>query len=112
MTCQLSAKAGSFSGNRGDFRRVPDVVGATTPNRWLLILHIVTVTLGAILFVGHLLILARRAETEFSRKAAQATATVLLISLLFPVGARLSPTLSTQPGLSCEKPVLSADQYV
>ena len=44
-------------------------VGATTPNRWLLILHIVTVTLGAILFVGHLLILAKRAETKFSTQS-------------------------------------------
>ena len=34
-------------------------VGATTPNRWLLILHIVAVTVGAILFVGHLLILGK-----------------------------------------------------
>ena len=59
-------------------------VGATTPNRWLLILHIVTVTLGSILFVGHLLILAKRAQTEFSRKAAQIAVIVLLISLLFP----------------------------
>ena len=87
-------------------------VGATTPNRWLLILHIVTITLGAILFVGHLLILARRAETEVSRKAAQVTGIVLLISLLFPCWGKADPTLSTQPGLSCEKPALSADQYV
>ena len=61
-------------------------VGATTPNRWLLILHIVTVTLGTILFVGHLLILGRRAETEFSRKAAQIAGIVLLISCCFPLG--------------------------
>ena len=64
-------------------------VGATTPNRWLLILHIVTVTLGTILFVGHLLILGRRADTEFPNKTAQIVMIVLLISLLFPIGARL-----------------------
>ena len=79
-------------------------VGATTPNRWLLILHIVTVTLGTILFVGHLLILGRRAETEFSHKAAQIAAIVFLISLLFPVGARLIQHYRPNPDYLVKNP--------
>ena len=80
-------------------------VGATTPNRWLLILHIVTVTLGAILFVGHLLIWAKRVETEFSHKAAQIAAIVFLISLLFPVGARLIQHYRPNPDYLVKNPL-------
>ena len=80
-------------------------VGATTPNRWLLILHIVAVTLGTILFVGHLLILARRGETEFSRRAAQITVAVLLISLLFPVAARLIQHYRPNPDYLVKNPL-------
>ena len=64
--CQLSAKAGWYSLGVGTISGVYLMfAGATTPNRWLLILHIVTVTLGAILFAGHLLILAETSgQTE------------------------------------------------
>ena len=79
-------------------------VGATTPNRWLLILHIVAVTLGVILFVGHLWVLVRRAETEFSRKAAKVAGIILLISLLFPVGARLIQRYRPNPDYLVKNP--------
>ena len=80
-------------------------VGATTPNRWLLIVHIVAVTLGTILFVGHLLILGRQAETEFSRRAAQVTGIVLLVSLLFPIGARLIQHYRPNPDYLVKNPL-------
>ncbi|MDH3217808.1 MAG: multiheme c-type cytochrome, partial [Candidatus Krumholzibacteria bacterium] len=69
------------------------IVGATTPNRWLLILHIVSATLGAILFVGHLFIGARRrtgtAESEYSlhQRAARAAGISLVVAILFAVVA-------------------------
>ena len=87
-------------------------VGATTPNRWLLILHIVAVTVGTILFVGHLLILgqtcgdrvfAQGSTSHWNRSSHQPAV---------PHRGEANPALSTQPGLSGEKPTLSPDQYV
>ncbi len=66
------------------------IVGATTPNRWLLVIHIITVILGTILFVGHLFILARQPHaSDQLQKGAKVARIVLLIGLLFPVGAKM-----------------------
>ena len=87
-------------------------VGATTPNRWLLILHIATVTLGAILFVGHLLIWAKRVETEIFAQSSANRRDCFPHQLAVSRWGKANPTLSTQPRLPREKPVLSPDQHV
>ena len=58
------------------------IVGATTPNRWLLTLHIATTTLGAVLFVAHLFILAKQPCASISlQNAAKSAGTILAISV-------------------------------
>jgi tetratricopeptide (TPR) repeat protein len=73
------------------------VVGATTPNRWLLVVHIVSVTVGTILLVGHLFTLAGRRQpserTESShsiyQRMARVAGIVLVVAILFPVIATI-----------------------
>ena len=62
------------------------IVGATTPYRWLLILHIVSVGVGSLLFSVHLL---RDSDllTPTLRKVGVA---ILVGVVLFPIGARLT----------------------
>ena len=62
------------------------VVGATTPYRWLLILHIVSVGVGSLLFSVHLL-RDSRLLTPALRKVGVA---ILVGVVLFPIGARLT----------------------
>ena len=87
-------------------------VGATTPNRWLLILHIVSVTLGTILFVGHLLILGRRARPSFHAEPRKPPGLFSSLVYCSPSERRLIQHYRPNPGLSREKPALSTDQYV
>lgn len=79
------------------------IVGATTPNRWLLVIHIITVTLGAMLMVGHLLILAT-AHMPTHSKAAKAAGFVLGIALLFPVGAKIVQHYRPNPDYLVKNP--------
>ncbi|MCY4552928.1 MAG: hypothetical protein OXC79_04565, partial [Candidatus Poribacteria bacterium] len=62
------------------------IVGATTPYRWLLITHIISVSAGCFLFCIYLL---RSAEllTPLLRKI---TVGVLAIVVIFPMGAKLA----------------------
>ncbi len=65
-------------------------VGATTPNRWLLIIHIASVTLGAVLFIGNLFLLARQPHASVQlQKWAKAAGIVLAIAFVFPVSAKI-----------------------
>ena len=62
------------------------IVGATTPYRWLLITHIISVSVGCLLFCIYLL---RSTEllTPLLRKI---TGGVLAIVVIFPIGAKLA----------------------
>ncbi len=62
------------------------VVGATTPYRWLLITHIVTISIGSILFCFHLL----RDSTNLSPRFRRTILVILIGVLFFPIGAKLS----------------------
>ncbi|MEE9268918.1 MAG: multiheme c-type cytochrome, partial [Candidatus Krumholzibacteria bacterium] len=89
------------------------VVGATTPNRWLLVVHIVSVTLGTILLVGHLLTLAARrqasARTESShsvyQRTARAAGIVLVVAILFPVVATIIQHYRPNPDYLIRNPL-------
>ncbi len=62
-------------------------VGATRPYRWLLIFHIVTVTLGTLLFVIHLLF--REQRFRHSARLKKGVVSVFVIIFLFPLGAKV-----------------------
>ncbi len=62
------------------------VVGATTPYRWLLITHIVTISIGSILFCLYLL----RDITNLSPRFKSTILVILIGVLFFPIGAKLS----------------------
>ena len=62
------------------------VVGATTPYRWLLITHIVSISSGSLLFCIHLLKINANLSPIF-RKVIVA---VVISALFFPIGAKLS----------------------
>ncbi len=78
------------------------IVGATTPYRWLLITHIISVGVGSILFCVHLL---RDSEvlTPSSRKLG---ILVLIGILLFPVGARFAQHYLPNETYLVENPAL------
>ena len=62
------------------------VVGATTPYRWLLITHIVSISIGSILFCFHLF----RDSTNLSPRFRRTILVILIGVLFFPIGAKLS----------------------
>ena len=78
------------------------IVGATTPYRWLLITHIVSVGAGSLLFCIHLL---RDSEllTPSLRKLGVA---ILICIVLFPVGARLTQHYLPNETYLVENPAL------
>lgn len=62
------------------------IVGATTPYRWLLISHIISISVGSILFCVHLL-----TDNEYrSKKFNKFIIGVLVAAVFFPIGAKLS----------------------
>ena len=61
------------------------IVGATTPYRWLLITHIVSISAGSILFCIHLL----RDHAFLTPLLKRINIGVLVVVVLFPVGAKL-----------------------
>ncbi len=81
-------------------------VGATTPYRWLLTLHIITVTLGTILFIGDLFYRSRlHAATIQFKKAANTGVVVLGIVLLFPFAARIVQHYLPNPDYLVQNPL-------
>ena len=62
------------------------IVGATTPYRWLLITHIVSVGVGSLLFSVHLL----RESYLLTSSLRKVGVAVLIGVVLFPIGARLT----------------------
>ncbi len=62
------------------------IVGATTPYRWLLITHIVSVGVGSLLFSVHLL----RESYLLTPSLRKVGVAVLIGVVLFPIGARLT----------------------
>ena len=61
------------------------IVGATTPYRWLLITHIVSISAGSILFCLHLL----RDHAFLTPLLKKINIGVLVVVVLFPIGAKL-----------------------
>ena len=76
------------------------IVGATRPYRWLLIFHIVTVTVGALLFAIHLIFrepgsfLPGRQSSPAKRttiaRFKRAMLALLIVVVLFPIGAKVA----------------------
>ncbi len=62
------------------------IVGASTPYRWLLITHIISISIGSILFCVHLL----KHSPVLSPILKKVTIGVLVGVLFFPIGAKLS----------------------
>ena len=62
------------------------IVGAITPYRWLLIIHIVSVGIGSLLFSVHLL----RESHLLTPSLRKVGVAVLICVVLFPIGARLT----------------------
>ncbi len=62
------------------------MVGATTPYRWLLITHIVSISIGSLLFCIHLL----KDSTSLSSSLKKVIVGTLIAVLFFPIGAKLS----------------------
>jgi len=79
------------------------IVGATTPNRWLLVLHIAVTSLGAVLFIGQLCISA--VQIGFSSSNAKTAAIVLAIAVLFPIGAKITQHYRPNPDYLVKNPL-------
>ena len=62
------------------------VVGASTPNRWLLITHIVSISVGSLFFTIHLL----KFSDSISSITRKMIVCVFLCVLFFPLGAKVS----------------------
>ena len=62
------------------------VVGATTPYRWVLITHIISISVGSLLFIIHLL----KDSTSLSLRHRKVISGVLISVVFFPIGAKLS----------------------
>jgi len=62
------------------------IVGATTPYRWLLFTHIVSISIGSLLFCIHLL----KDSTSLSPRFKRTLIVVIIGVMFFPIGAKLS----------------------
>ena len=78
------------------------VVGATTPYRWLLITHIITVGVGSLLFSVHLL----RDGDVLTPSLRKVGIVVLVGIVLFPLGARLTQHYLPNETYLVENPAL------
>ena len=82
------------------------IVGATTPYRWLLALHIITVAIGTILFIGDLFYRSRLTGTSAQfKKAANVGVVVLGIVFLFPIGAKIVQHYLPNPDYLVQNPL-------
>lgn len=78
------------------------VVGATTPYRWLLITHIITVGVGSLLFSVHLL-----RDGDLLTPSLRKVGIVVLVGIvLFPLGARLTQHYLPNETYLVENPAL------
>ena len=78
------------------------VVGATTPYRWLLVLHIVSVGVGSLLFSVHLL-----RDSHLLTPALRKVGVAILVGVvLFPIGARLAQHYLPNETYLVENPAL------
>ena len=78
------------------------IVGATTPYRWLLITHIVSVSAGSILLCVHLL----RDKELLTPSLRKISIGVLTVVVLFPVGAKLTQHYLPNETYLVENPAL------
>ena len=62
------------------------IVGATTPFRWILITHIISISIGSLLFCLHLL----KDSSSLSSRFKNVIIGVLICVVFFPIGAKLS----------------------
>ncbi len=78
------------------------VVGAITPYRWLLITHIVSISIGSLLFSIHLLI----DSTVLSPRLKKTISVVLIFAIFFPIGAKVSQNLFPNKDYLVRNPLL------
>ena len=78
------------------------IVGATTPYRWLLITHIVSVSAGSILLCIHLL----RDKALLTPLFKKINIGVLTVVVLFPIGAKLTQHYLPNETYLVENPAL------
>ena len=78
------------------------IVGATTPYRWLLITHIISISMGSILFSIHLL----RDSDLLTPSLRKVGVAVLIGIVLFPIGARLAQHYLPNETYLVENPAL------
>ena len=80
------------------------IVGATTPYRWLLITHIVSVSAGSILLCIYLV--RGGSESRLTPSLRKITVGVLIVVILFPIGARLTQHYLPNETYLVENPAL------
>ena len=81
------------------------VVGATTPNRWLLVVHIVAAVLGTVLCTGALFHRARQPDASARlQKVVKITRVVFAFALVFPIGAKIVQHYRPNPDYLVENP--------
>ena len=80
------------------------IVGATTPYRWLLITHIVSVSAGGILLCIYLV--GGGSESRLTPSLKKITIGVLIVVILFPIGAKLTQHYLPNETYLVENPVL------
>ncbi len=78
------------------------IVGATTPYRWLLITHIISISIGSILLCVHLV----KHSNLLSPILKKVTVGVLVAVLFFPIGAKLSQHLFPNKNYLVKNPEL------
>ena len=78
------------------------IVGATTPYRWLLITHIVSISAGSILLCIHLL----RDQQFLTPLLKKINIGVLVVVVLFPIGAKLTQRYLPDETYLVENPAL------
>ena len=78
------------------------IVGATTPFRWILITHIISISIGSLLFCLHLL----KDSSSLSSRFKNVIIGVLICVVFFPIGAKLSQHYFPNEDYLVKNPVL------
>ena len=78
------------------------IVGATTPFRWILITHIISISIGSFLFCLHLL----KNSSSLSPRFKNVIIGVLICVVFFPIGAKLSQHYFPNEDYLVKNPVL------
>ena len=78
------------------------IVGATTPFRWILITHIISISIGSLLFCIHLL----KDSSSLSPRFKNVIIGVLICVVFFPIGAKLSQHYFPNEDYLVKNPVL------